>query len=325
MHKTVAITNANNDGTLLWRSLSCSHMYTWEREAKIKMLKKLALLFMKTFRNIISLTIIVVIISCNDQKIKEFPKSSFDSPFPKRNIALTNILGEEVLIKNGNDTLGLKILSTKYSNLITYCNSNDTLFFGKVCRFRGLYYFNEQHNDSTYWIYAVKIADNLIYGLNTSWMQTKQIDREIENGNYKKIVKYITVDKIRLHPNKKELEKLFTSIIDSILPDTILKLAGTTQIYIDTTKTITQIEPDDFEYFSKVYPNPTADFITIELQHNNGIDYQLSDIFGKIILHGKFIDNTNKIDLCKLPKGIYALTLINQTEKQKETIKIIKE
>ena len=92
----------------------------------------------------------------------------------------------------------------------------------------------------------------------------------------------------------------------------------------DTTKTITQIDIEEFEYYSKVYPNPTTDFINIELQQKNKIEYKLSDLQGKAVLQGKFTEKINKIDLNKLPNGIYALTLTNPTDNKKETIKIIK-
>ena len=84
---------------------------------------------MKTFIQMLWLAIIVTMISCGDQKGKGFPKSSFDSPFPKRNLDLTKILGEQLSVKTATDTLHLKISCSKNFNLITYNKRKDTLFF----------------------------------------------------------------------------------------------------------------------------------------------------------------------------------------------------
>jgi len=269
------------------------------------------------------LTIIILLTACDDIE-KIFPKTTFDSPFPKRNRDLTNILGDNLTIKSGTDTLELKISAFKNYNLITDSKTGDTIFKGTVCKFRGLYYFNQQLNDTSYWIYAVKLNDNLIYGLNSAWGQTLLVDRAIENGQYKKLVKYLSADKIRLHPDKRELKSLFSAIIDSIPPDTILQFQAVSPILTDTTKVLTQIDPEDFEFFSKVYPNPTTDYVNIELQEKNKITYQLTDINGKTVLQGQFEDRLNKIDLSKQTAGVFYLTLISPTDNQRETTKIIK-
>lgn len=279
---------------------------------------------MKTLQHIFCLIIFVALTSCNEPD-KIFPKSTFDTPFPKRNKDLTNILDDHLTIKSGNDTLTLRVFAFKNYNLITNSKTGDTLFYGTVSKFRGLYYFSQQLNDTSYWIYAVKIKDNLIYGLNSSWTQTMFVDTAIESGKHKKLVKYIDTDKkiIRLHPDKKELKNLFTTIIDNIPPDTILQFKEIYSTLTKTTKIATQIEPDDFEFISKAYPNPTTDFINIELQQKN-ISYQLIDLNGKLVLEGQFTNNINKIDLSKQPNGVYGLILVNPKDKQKETIKIIK-
>ena len=278
---------------------------------------------MKTLKRLFRLAIIVTLTSCNANGIL-FPKTTFDRPFPKHNRDLTTILGENLTIKSERDTLSLKIFAYKNYNLITESSIGDTLFKGTVCKFRGLYYFNQQINDSSFLIYAVKIKDNLVYDLNSALAQTLLVEQSIENGQHKKIVKYHSANLIRLHPDKRELRNLFSVIIDSIPPDTILQFKDVFSILTDTTKIIAPIDPEDFEFFSKVFPNPTTDIVNIELQQKNRISYQLSDVNGKTILHGQFTDIANKINLSKQTPGIYYLTLIMPKDNQKETTKIIK-
>ena len=103
-----------------------------------------------------------------------------------------------------------------------------------------------------------------------------------------------------------------------------MQFQETTPALTDTTKVVTQIDPEDFEFFSKVYPNPTTDFVNIELQQKNKITYQLTDLNGKTVLQGQFTDTKNKIDLSGQTAGVFYLTLFNPTDNQKETTKIIK-
>ena len=279
---------------------------------------------MKTLLNIIILTIIFALTSCGGN-LNE-PNITFDSQFPKRNKNLANILGDKLTIKRGEDTLIYKITSSKNNNLIINSKTRDTVFFGTVSKFRGLYYFNEQLNDSSYWIYAVKISDNLIYGLNTARAQLEYVDQEIKNGNNRKLIKYINSDTsfIRLHPDKREMKKLFSSIISNFLPDTILNYQETYSKIQDATSTLTVIDPEDFNYISKAYPNPTKDILNIELQQKSKSTFQLTDLSGKIVLQGQLNEIINKIDISKQQIGVYALTIVNTAEEEKETIKIIK-
>jgi len=278
---------------------------------------------MKTLLNIIILTIIFALTSCGDGNSRNI---TFDSQFPKRNKSLANILGDKLTIKSGEDTLIYKITSSKNNNLIINSKTRDTVFFGTVSKFRGLYYFNEQLNDSSYWIYAVKISDNLIYGLNRAGTQREYVYQAIKNGKNRKLIKYINSDTsvIRLHPEKRELKKLFSSIISNFLPDTILNYQETYPKIQDATSTLTVIDPEDFNYISKAYPNPTKDILNLELQQKSKSTFQLTDLSGKIVLQGQLNELINKIDISKQQAGVYALTIVNTAEEQKETIKIIK-
>ncbi|HCS19868.1 MAG TPA: hypothetical protein DIW47_04795 [Bacteroidetes bacterium] len=267
--------------------------------------------------------LIILLSACGDGA-EYFPKTTFDSPFPKRNRDLTAVLGEKLVIKSGTDTLVLTISSFKNYNLITNSSHGDTLFKGTVCKFRGLYYFSQPFNDTSFFIYAVKLTNNLVYGLNSAWEQTMLIERAIENGQHQKIVRYRSADVIRLYPDKRELKNLFSAIIDSIAPDTLLNFQETAPVLADTSKAVTPIDPDDFEFLSKAYPNPTSDFITIELQQKAKITYQVTNLNGKTVLQGQFTGTKNKIDLSGQPEGIFYLTLIDAANNQKETTTIIK-
>ena len=69
----------------------------------------------------------------------------------------------------------------------------------------------------------------------------------------------------------------------------------------------------------KIYPNPTADKLTIEnIDFNLDADYLIVDEIGREIIKGKLDEKTSIIDVNSLSKGIYVLSIkgeINQTFK----------
>ena len=283
---------------------------------------------MNRLKTIIIAFICFCCIKCND--IDFVPKSSFDSPFPKRNKNLTYILGEIFLITNGKDTIKYNVSFRKPDryNFIVNQSTNDTIFSGTVCQYKGLYYFNEQINDTAYWIYAVEINYETIKGLNTGLEQMFLLDEIIEKGGHKNIVKFIDKEKdiIILRPDKIELRKIYTSIIDSLPAYTLIewepKLTGKENIEEERTETV-QTDIDQFEIISKIYPNPAKDHCTLVLQENNHFKFDILDNSGRIISTGQLNNRINRIDLSNFSNGIYLIRVHTADTKEIETIKLV--
>lgn len=283
---------------------------------------------MKTTNIIISLSILIAVYSCKQaeapaEEAPISPISTFDSPFPKNNKKLSNILGSVLTLKTEYGTSVYKIISTKKDNLIIN-ETGDTIFFGSVCKYRDFYFLNEKLSDTAYYISAIKIKGNLIYGLNNSLQQFIEVDNNIIKGNNKKLVKYTAKDTsmIRLHPDKKELRNLFTTIISTVIPDTILNFNKTYYETLEKKELISELEQDENNNI-KVYPNPTTDFINVELKQKSKSSFQISDINGRTILQGKLNELINKIELNNQRAGIYLLTIINSENNETETKKIV--
>ncbi len=265
-----------------------------------------------------------------EESIRENLQNTFDAPFPKRNRNLAKILGDTLLIRGkcgGWDIKTYNIKSNKKSNTITDVNTGQVIFKGTVCKFRDLYYCSEKLNDTSYRIFALKITDSLIYGLQ-NYFQYMQTDTTIVKGGYPKLVKYIDKNKkiIRLQPDKRELKKLFTSIIAKTEPLEIINSnkVSNASAKNDEDETATLLEPDEFETISKVYPNPATNILNVDLYQNNvEIPYYLTDLTGKIVMQGQLQVTENKLDIGQLASGIYSLTIVTK-EKQKESVKIIK-
>jgi hypothetical protein len=74
-----------------------------------------------------------------------------------------------------------------------------------------------------------------------------------------------------------------------------------------------------------VYPNPTTDFLTLEMKQSNfeGIAYHLTDLNGKVILGKNLESNREIIDMKLLRSGSYFLK-VTENQNVIKTFKIIK-
>ena len=72
-----------------------------------------------------------------------------------------------------------------------------------------------------------------------------------------------------------------------------------------------------------VYPNPTTDYLTLKVEDNTELNYQLYDNQGKIIENKKVTANSTTISMEALPKSIYFLNITDNKQVVK-TFKIIK-
>jgi len=292
-----------------------------------------------TYKTIFILLIYSLLASCSDTGEFLGIKSSFDSPFPKRNKNLTYALGDEFSIKRGKDTIDFKVTFRKSDrqNFIIEQPNQDTIFAGTVCKYRGLYYFNIQLNDTTYWIYAIAITDQAIKGLQTEWFQMLGWDDEFEfwltpPGQEKfnkrpSIIKYANPEKqiIRLTPDKKEMKKFYSTLIDSLPADTLVNwTVPITNVEIE--KEITDIQEtstDQFEIISKLYPNPANDYCNLELYETEKYQFGIFDINGRLVNSGVLVDKLNKIDLSDLSSGSYFMRVYPADREDTETIKLI--
>lgn len=288
------------------------------------------------------LAVLFLITACTDEEVAELTriKSSFDSPFPKRTKNLTWTLGNEFSLKHENDTLDFKVSFDKEhgENFIINEKTKDTVFSGTVCKYRGLYYFNRQLNDTTFWIYAVKIENGTIRGLQSEWIQMMAWDSKFENlltnqdkAKTKKspILKYVDSKKdiIRLTPDKKEMKKFYESIIDSLPADTLI---GWIEPIPDTeieqeiaTADLEETENDNLEIIKKLYPNPAKDNVTLNLSNTGTFQYGIFDINGRLINSGQLTNKTNNIDISEYNSGTYFVRVYPADREEIETIKLI--
>lgn len=279
-------------------------------------------------RNFILLLIIIGLYSCDDRK--PLVNTSFDNSFPKRAKNLTYDLGDAFALKRANDTLQFNVYYNRKSkeNSIVNKGTKDTIFSGKVNRYRGLYIFNQQINDSAYWIYAVKIEDKTIRGLETEWLQMMHLSDEIEKILKEKpdAKKYLSAmiasvnmdtSNIMLIPDKKILKRFYNSYIDSLDADSIISKDKEFDIntFLSDETAIEEINTENDDNLSlniKIYPNPVVDFVNIETNTLSKKHYKLIDIKGNIKKEGYFSQQNIKLTLDNFQVGTYFILIENQ-------------
>lgn len=72
-----------------------------------------------------------------------------------------------------------------------------------------------------------------------------------------------------------------------------------------------------------IYPNPTAQYLTLEVEDIKGLSYELYNLSGELIQGNVLNQNSTKIDLSKYPSATYLLKTI-KTKQLIKTFKIIK-
>lgn len=87
----------------------------------------------------------------------------------------------------------------------------------------------------------------------------------------------------------------------------------------------TQNEKNDLA-FMLVYPNPTADFVTLKISQSDQrlFNYKVHDVAGKLVIEGKASTHYPNISFQGLASGQYTLSLIDN-ELKSQSISIIKQ
>lgn len=86
---------------------------------------------------------------------------------------------------------------------------------------------------------------------------------------------------------------------------------------------LTGIDEASISLNLSVYPNPTTDYLTLKVEHVEGVEFLLTDVHGKVIKHQQLSKHSTNIDMSSEARSIYFLKLIKNSKPVK-TFKIIK-
>tara|TARA_B100000780_G_C21056771_1_gene424583 strand:- start:392 stop:883 length:492 start_codon:yes stop_codon:yes gene_type:complete len=74
-------------------------------------------------------------------------------------------------------------------------------------------------------------------------------------------------------------------------------------------------ETTEFDFTTRVYPNPAVDQTTLELvgiQDFNNFEYQMYDLTGKLLRSGRFESNSIQVNLTGLSNSLYIFKIQNK-------------
>ena len=79
------------------------------------------------------------------------------------------------------------------------------------------------------------------------------------------------------------------------------------QVTVSTEK----IQPISFNFI--LSPNPTSDFVNINLNKlpSEDYNYHLTDLYGRLLMKGKINESITQLDISNIPAGTYIMSLIN--------------
>lgn len=290
---------------------------------------------MKKLKNIHLFILLFFLFSCNDEGLfdEESILSSFDKPFPKKPKDLSLILEGNLLLSSEEDTTTIKIkFNPETKENIIISQEGDTILLGTVCKYRNLYYFNEEVNDTTYHIHAFKIEKHTIRGLDTKFFQMKALDdifeqlQEKSDSSFRKykplLISFDEVNQIiRLRPHKKTMRKFYELVVEEFPEMTIIKKSDTIEKQNNSANN--KLENLRSEIVDKLYPNPAKRIVNIDLREKGNFQYQILDKSGIFVKKGELLSKLNQIDISNLKNGLYFLKIYNNQKKEIETKKLI--
>jgi len=80
--------------------------------------------------------------------------------------------------------------------------------------------------------------------------------------------------------------------------------------FIDTVSILTSVDELDYSKV-RIFPNPSSDFVTIELQNSDLAEFEVFSIEGKRMdtFNGEFIQS-KKLDVSAIPDGVYMISIL---------------
>ena len=93
-------------------------------------------------------------------------------------------------------------------------------------------------------------------------------------------------------------------------------------LVIIPTSPTTGLESDDLKV--NVFPNPATDFLMVDSKEMSGLNYQLHDIQGSLLLDATMSSTSQEIDLRKYSSGLYLLRITTRLGNHVKTYRIIK-
>ena len=305
-------------------------------------------------KNAFLLALIALLFNCctNSNNFIEYCPQ-YSAPFPKRSINLSKQLGDSAIIeiaiptertsdtindekivkqKFEFDTLNLLIgYDKKTKNTLIYnWQSEDTIFHGKVSKYKGYYYLSEQKADSLFWIGAMQIDFDSITGLGFIQEQMCALDNLfLFNSQHNLISKYDSTKGLYLlKSDKRIIHEVYPELLAQFPKGRILsnKYEYSNHTWEEIEKSIDQTKNTNLyknQVIESIFPNPASDDITIDFIEPGEHITDLVDNSGRSKIQFNTQLPSLSIPIQHYPKGLYILRVISPKNQWIETRRIV--
>jgi hypothetical protein len=276
-------------------------------------------------KNILTIALVTLLLfGCGEYE----PNVAFEEPIKGQTINLSNRVGDSFQIIRDNDTIRYSLYFDKSTNFNYLVKpNNDTVFIGTVTKRKELFLLSRLLKSGKFAIHALKFTDSTVTGLETEWLQSIIINKELANGKYTNLITD-TVGITTINAKKKDGKEIFRDVIKQleaeklIVPKAVLLTDHYEEDYLNIDSDIHPISKAGL--IKKVYPNPFTDNITVELTKKAPYVFIVNDLNGKRIKTSKLNTDKIKIDLPNLKPGFYTLNIVNIDFELVDKIKLVK-
>jgi len=97
-----------------------------------------------------------------------------------------------------------------------------------------------------------------------------------------------------------------------------------TQGFHQTNLTVLAVDDFDINYQARVFPNPAEDFLQLDIQNFEGLNYKIYTLLGKELAYAKINKKNTDVNLGNYAKGLYFLAILNENNQKLKTYRILK-
>jgi len=274
---------------------------------------------LSTLRSIsILLLSAILFFSCGSSGYE--PESEFAEMIGSKEVNLKRKIGSEFSLIEGRDIKTYFISYRKQNNLNTIIHEGDTIFSGKVTKFKGLYLLHKQLPNGNWRIHALNITDSTMAGLGSELDQAYLIDEKVKETKLSKAI-IDSSDIVVLKPDNKTADILFYTILRKI------KTYKRADYEISQSEKKPQKDEDqeeeeedyedesEFVYIEQHYPDKVRKKLVVKLKRGkSACNYEIENSDGDIVLEGKFSNRREVVRCDNLPVGRYQLTIEESEE-----------
>jgi hypothetical protein len=233
------------------------------------------------------------------------PKSVFTGQLAKKHVSLKVLLSNEFTVEDlttgEQHTYLVSYDERLHENTIVDKATNAELWKGEVFRAQNTWLLTTRLTDSTYWISALKIEDNMMLGFNAIKEQMLAIDVMVANGKANSLKLTDNPESHTLRADERALPGLYGQVLKSLPARYRVIAIGRQQ----------SGEPTSMKEPFKSVMISDAGMLKVELIDAGTRALKLDDASGKNIFLSRIDSSYNEYDINHVTRGVVRLSVLD--------------